>query len=51
VTFFISAIACTRAPRSIAELMHHAESKMSRMRVNSRDAIEITHVDSAPTLN
>ena len=51
VTFFISAIACTRTPRSVAELMQQAESKMSRMKGSSRDAIEITHVDTAPALN
>ena len=51
VTFFISAIACARAPGSIAELLHQAESKMSRMRGSSRDAIEITHIDSVASLN
>ena len=51
VTFFISAIACSKAPRSVAELMHEAELRMSRMKSNSRDAIEIAHVDAAPALN
>jgi diguanylate cyclase (GGDEF)-like protein len=51
VTFFISAIACARAPGSIAELLHQAETKMSRMKGSTRDAIEITHIDSAPSLN
>jgi diguanylate cyclase (GGDEF)-like protein len=51
VTFFISAIACAKAPRSVAELMHEAESRMTRMKSNSRDAIEIELVDSVPALN
>jgi GGDEF domain-containing protein len=48
VTFFISAIACTKAPRNIAELMHEAELRMTRMKNGSRDALEIALVDSRP---
>jgi len=51
VTFFISAIACTKAPRNIAELMHEAELRMIRMKNGSRDALEIALVDSSPALN
>jgi len=51
VNFYISAIACAKAPRSIAELMHEAESRMTRMKGNSKDAIEIAQVDTLPVLN
>jgi len=51
VTFYISAIACPKAPRNMAELMHEAESRMTRMKGSSKDRIEIAQVDSLPALN
>ena len=51
VTFFISAVACTKTPRSIAELMHHAESQMTRMKGGTKDLLEIATIDSLPALN
>jgi len=51
VTFFISAIACTKAPRSVAELMHEAELRMNRMKGGNKDSLEIAHVDSMAALN
>ncbi|HWP23630.1 MAG TPA: diguanylate cyclase [Candidatus Binatia bacterium] len=51
VTFFISAMACSKAPRRIAELMHEAELHMMRMKDGKRDALEIEIVDYLPALN
>ncbi len=51
VTFFISAIACTKAPQSIAELMHQAEAQMTRMKGGTKDLLEIANVDALPALN
>ena len=51
VTFFISAVACTKVPRSIAELMHQAEAQMTRMKGGTKDLLQIATVDSAPALN
>jgi len=51
VTFFISAIACAKAPRSVAELIHEAESQMTRMKGSNKDTIQIAQVDSVPALN
>jgi diguanylate cyclase (GGDEF)-like protein len=51
VTFFISAVACTKAPRSIAELMHQAEAQMTRMKGGTKDLLQIATVDSTPALN
>jgi diguanylate cyclase (GGDEF)-like protein len=51
MTFFISAVACTKAPRSIAELMHQAETQMTRMKGGTKDLLQIATVDSAPALN
>ncbi len=51
VTFFISAIACTKTPQSIAELMHQAETQMTRMKGGTKDLLQIANVDSLPALN
>lgn len=51
VTFFISAVACTKTPGSIAELMHQAESQMTRMKGGTKDLLEIATIDSLPALN
>jgi diguanylate cyclase (GGDEF)-like protein len=51
VNVFISAVACTKAPRSVAQLMHQAETSMTRMKGNEGDALEILRVDSVAPLN
>ena|SRR5262245_10031489 len=51
VTFLISAMACSKAPRSIAELMHEAELRMTRIKDGKHDALEIEVVDYLPALN
>ncbi len=51
ITFFISAVACSKAPQSIAELMHQAETQMTRMKGGSKDLLQIASVDSLPALN
>jgi diguanylate cyclase (GGDEF)-like protein len=51
VTFYISAIACSKAPASLAALMHEAESRMTRMKGTTKDTIEIAQVDTISALN
>jgi diguanylate cyclase (GGDEF)-like protein len=51
VTFYISAIACSKAPGSLAALMHEAESRMTRMKGTTKDTIEIAQVDTISALN
>jgi len=51
VTFCISAVACSKAPRSVAELMQEAESRMARMKGSDKDAMEIAQIDSLSALN
>lgn len=51
LTFFISAVACTKAPRTLAELMHEADAQMTRMRGGKRDSLQIAQVDDLPALN
>jgi len=51
LTFFISAIACTKAPRTVAELLHEADAQMTRMKGGKKDSLEIANVDALPMLN
>jgi diguanylate cyclase (GGDEF)-like protein len=51
LTFHISAIAYSKAPRKVAQLMHQAESQMTRMRGEKKDSIQIARVDDLPLLN
>ena len=51
LTFFISAIACTKAQRTVAELMHEAESQMTRIKGGIKDSLQIAKVDDMPALN
>lgn len=51
LTFHISAIAYSKAPRKIAQLMHQEESQMTRMKGENKDSIQIAKVDELPLLN
>jgi len=51
LTFHISAIAYSKAPRKIAQLKHQAESQMTRMKGEKKDSIQIAKVDELPLLN
>jgi diguanylate cyclase (GGDEF)-like protein len=51
LTFFISAVACANTPRSLAELMHQAESQMTRMKGGTKDLLQIAPINSSPALN
>jgi diguanylate cyclase (GGDEF)-like protein len=51
LTFFISAIACTKAPRTVAELMQEADAQMTRIKNGKKDSLQIAKVDHLPALN
>lgn len=51
LTFFISAIACTKAPRTVAELMQQADAQMNRIKNGKADSLQIATVDHLPALN
>jgi diguanylate cyclase (GGDEF)-like protein len=51
LTFFISAIACTKAPRTVAELMQQADAQMTRIKNGKKDSLQIAKVDHLPALN
>jgi len=51
LTFFISAIACTKAPRTVAELMHEADAQMMRIKGGNKDSLQIAEVNELVALN
>ena len=51
LTFFISAVACTNAPRTVAELMQQADAQMTRIKNGRKDSLQIVKVDHLPALN
>jgi hypothetical protein len=51
LTFHISAIAYSKAPKNIAQLIHQAESQMTRTKGEKNDSIQIAKVDELPLLN
>jgi len=51
LTFFISAIACAKAPRTVAELIQEADAQMTRIKGGKRDSLQIAAVDNLPALN
>jgi diguanylate cyclase (GGDEF)-like protein len=51
LTFFISAIACTKAPRTVAELLQEADAQMTRIKNGKKDSLQIAKVDHLPALN
>jgi diguanylate cyclase (GGDEF)-like protein len=51
LTFFISAVACTKAPRTVAELMQQADAQMTRVKNGKKDSLQIAKVDQLPALN
>ncbi|MGH7874604.1 MAG: GGDEF domain-containing protein [Candidatus Binatia bacterium] len=50
LTFHISAVACAKAPRTVAELMQQAESQMTRMKGGKQDSFQIAKVEEMPAL-
>jgi diguanylate cyclase (GGDEF)-like protein len=52
LTFFISAIACTKAPRTLAELIQEADAQMTRLKGGGKkDSLQIATVDRLHALN
>ncbi len=49
--FFISAIACHKAPETLAALLQEADSQMSRMKGSKKDGLEVLTVGSSHALN
>jgi diguanylate cyclase (GGDEF)-like protein len=51
LTFYVSAIACPKAPKTIAELLHQADLQMDRMKGRKKDSIQIAAVENLAALN
>jgi len=51
LTFYVSAIACPKAPKTIAELLHQADLQMDRMKGRKKDSIQIAAVENFVVLN
>jgi diguanylate cyclase (GGDEF)-like protein len=51
LTFFISAVACNRAPKTVAQLIHEAEVQMMRIKGINKDSLQIASVDEVSVLN
>ena len=51
LNFYISAVACTKAPRTVAELMQEADSQMIRMKNAKKDFIQIVTSEGPSLLN
>jgi diguanylate cyclase (GGDEF)-like protein len=51
LTFYVSAIACPKAPKTIAELLHQADLQMDRMKGGKKDSIQIAAVENLAALN
>lgn len=51
LNFYISAVACTKAPRTIAELMQEADGQMTRMKNAKKDFIQIVTSEGPSLLN
>ena len=51
LNFYISAIACTKTPRTVAALMQEADSQMTRMKNAKKDFIQIVTSEGVSLLN
>lgn len=51
LNFYISAVACPKAPRTVAELMQEADNQMLRMKNAKQDFIQIATSESRSPLN
>lgn len=51
LNFYISAVACAKAPRTVAELMQEADSQMIRMKNAKKDFIQIVTSEGPSLLN
>lgn len=49
--FFISAIACAKAPRTVAELIQEADAQMTRIKGGKKDSLQIAAIRNLPALN
>ena len=51
LTFFFSAVACSKPPKTVAELLYQADIQLDRMRVAKADTIHVAALENLPALN
>ncbi len=51
LTFFFSAVACSKPPKTIAELLHQADVQLDRMKGSKTDMIQVAALEDLPALN
>ena len=51
LTFFFSAVACSKPPKTIAELLHQADVQLDRMKGSKTDTIQVAALEDLPALN
>ena len=51
LTFFFSAVACSKPPKTIAELLHQADTQLDRMKGAKTDTIQVAALEDLPALN
>jgi len=51
VTFYFSAVACAKPPKTIAELLYQADAQLDRIRGAKTDTIELASLENLPALN
>jgi diguanylate cyclase (GGDEF)-like protein len=51
LTFFFSAVACVKSPKTVAELLYQADTQMDRIKSSGKDQIQIAAVEDMPALN
>ncbi len=51
LTYFFSAVACTKSPKTLAELLYQADTQMDRIKISGKDQIQIAAVEDMPALN
>ncbi len=51
LTFFFSAVACAKPPKTLAELIYQADTQMDHIKSSGKDQIQIAAVEDMPALN
>ena len=51
LTFFFSAVACAKPPKTVAELLYQADIQLDRMRIAKADSIHVAALENLPALN
>jgi diguanylate cyclase (GGDEF)-like protein len=51
LTFFFSAVACAKSPKTLAELLYQADTQMDRIKSSGKDQIQIAAVEDMSGLN